>query len=80
MVPSGLFTQIAMIGLSVGIVITYIMPTFDEIKLLQDNISDHQIEIAKDITLSVIVSTSWIMPRRVVDLPYPVGPDTKIIP
>lgn len=47
MISNGLLTQVAMIALSIGIAITYIMPTFDEIKILQDNIADNQTQILK---------------------------------
>ncbi len=45
--PTGLFSQIALIILSVGIVLTYIRPTLDEIKSTQDTIGVYQVEQEK---------------------------------
>jgi hypothetical protein len=47
MIPKGLFTQIAMIGLSIGIFFTYIQPTFSTVKANQDTILNYQQEEAK---------------------------------
>lgn len=47
MIPKGLFTQIAMIGLSIGIFFTYIQPSFSEVKKDQDAILRYQEERAK---------------------------------
>lgn len=47
MIPSGLFTQIATIGLSIGIFFTYIQPSFNEVKADQDTILRYQTERSK---------------------------------
>ncbi len=47
MMPTGLFSQIALIILSVGIVFTYVTPTLDEVKKTQDNIGVYQTEREK---------------------------------
>lgn len=47
MIPKGLFTQIAMIVVSVGILITYVQPTFGEISSIQDDIEVYEEERAK---------------------------------
>lgn len=47
MIPSGLFTQIALIALSVGIIFTYIEPAFQEISQSQEQISVYQLERGK---------------------------------
>ncbi len=47
MMPTGLFSQIALIVLSVGIIFTYITPTLDEVKKTQDTIGVYQTEQAK---------------------------------
>ena len=44
MIPKGLFTQIAIILLSVGIIIAYIQPTFESIADKQDSIGIYQNE------------------------------------
>jgi len=46
MIPKGLFSQIGMIILSVGIIITYIKPTFAEIKEIQDDIAVYERQFA----------------------------------
>jgi len=46
MKSSGLFVQIGMIAISIGIILTYIKPTFDEIRLVQQNISTYQKQVA----------------------------------
>ncbi len=45
--PTGLFSQIALIVLSVGIIFTYITPTLDEVKKTQDTIGVYQTERGK---------------------------------
>tara|TARA_B100000508_G_scaffold138723_1_gene135367 strand:- start:10512 stop:11093 length:582 start_codon:yes stop_codon:yes gene_type:complete len=52
MIPKGLFTQIAMIILSVGILITYVQPTFAEIGKVQDQIEVYQQERKKVIDVN----------------------------
>ena len=47
MMPTGLFSQIALIVLSLGIVFTYISPNLDEVKKTQDTIGIYQAERAK---------------------------------
>lgn len=47
MIPKGLFTEIIMIALAVGIVFTYIKPTFAEITKTQDDIMLYRTEIEK---------------------------------
>ena len=47
MMPTGLFSQIALIILSVGIVFTYITPKLDEVEKAQDNIGVYQTEREK---------------------------------
>tara|TARA_B100000508_G_scaffold141011_1_gene145035 strand:+ start:2047 stop:2634 length:588 start_codon:yes stop_codon:yes gene_type:complete len=47
MIPKGLFTQIAMIILSVGILIFYVQPAFSEIGKVQDKIGVYQTERKK---------------------------------
>ena len=47
MIPKGLFTQIAVVIISVGIIFTYIQPAFDEIGETQDIISRYQTERGK---------------------------------
>ncbi|MEN9922405.1 MAG: hypothetical protein RL097_682 [Candidatus Parcubacteria bacterium] len=44
MIPNGLFTQIGAMIISVGIIFTYIEPSFAEVKLLQDDIARYQKE------------------------------------
>lgn len=44
MIPNGLFTQIGAMLISVGIIFTYIEPSFAEVKLLQDDIARYQKE------------------------------------
>lgn len=52
MIPKGLFTQIAMIILSVGILVTYVQPTFADIAKVQDNIKVYQEERKKIISVN----------------------------
>ncbi len=47
MMPKGLFSQIVMIGLAIGIVFFYIEPTFSEISDAQDDITLFQTERQK---------------------------------
>ncbi len=47
MMPTGLFSQIALIVLSLGIIFTYIKPVLGEIGTLQDNIAVYQTERQK---------------------------------
>lgn len=47
MIPKGLFTQLAMIALSIGIFFTYIQPSFTEVKADQDTILRYQEERSK---------------------------------
>ena len=47
MIPKGLFTEIIMIGLVVGIVFTYIRPSFADITKIQDDIMLYQTEREK---------------------------------
>jgi hypothetical protein len=47
MISNGLFSQIAVLVLSVGIIFTYIKPTFEEITVNQDQISTYQGELKK---------------------------------
>ena len=47
MMPTGLFSQIALIILSLGIIFTYIKPALGEIGTLQDNIAVYQTERQK---------------------------------
>ena len=47
MIPNGLFTQIGIAVLSVGIIVSYIRPTFTNIAVKQDQIAVYQVERAK---------------------------------
>ena len=47
MIPSGLFAQITLILLSVGIIFTYVRPTFTELSETQDQIAVYQEERGK---------------------------------
>ena len=47
MIPRGLFTEIIMIGLAVGIIFTYIRPSFADITKIQDDIMLYQTEREK---------------------------------
>lgn len=47
MIPTGLFSQIALLILSVGIIFTYIKPSFEEISKSQEQISAYQQERGK---------------------------------
>lgn len=44
MIPNGLFTQIGILILSLGIIFTYVKPTFSEIAQVQNKIESYQIE------------------------------------
>jgi hypothetical protein len=52
MIPKGLFTEIAMIALAIGIVVTYIRPTFADITKTQDDTLLYQTERAKIIEVN----------------------------
>lgn len=45
--PTGLFSQIALIILSVGIIFTYITPTLDGVKVTQDTVTVYKTELEK---------------------------------
>lgn len=45
MIPNGLFTQVGMIILSLGIFFTYVQPTFQDISGVQDDIAVYQTKI-----------------------------------
>lgn len=47
MIPKGLFTQIALVIISVGIIITYIKPEFSSVNETQNNITLYQTENSK---------------------------------
>jgi hypothetical protein len=47
MMPTGLFSQIALIILSVGIIFTYVIPSLTEIKKTQDTVTIYQTEREK---------------------------------
>lgn len=47
MIPSGLFTQIAVVALSVGIIFTYIKPALGVVAVTQDNIAVYQDKITE---------------------------------
>jgi hypothetical protein len=57
MMPTGLFSQIALVVLSLGIIFTYVKPAFDEIKTKQDTIASYQTEYAKVSDVSAQLST-----------------------
>ncbi len=42
MIPKGLFSQIAMMILSLAIIFTYVKPVFEEIGEVQDNIGPYK--------------------------------------
>ena len=44
MIPNGLFTQIIMLGLAIGIVFAYVQPAFSTIGEIQDDISVYRAE------------------------------------
>ena len=47
MIPSGLFTQIALVLLSIGIITFYISPAFDDISTAQEQIAVYQRELGQ---------------------------------
>lgn len=47
MMFSGLFTQIALFALSIGVIFTYIKPTFEEISTAQEQIGVYQKELSQ---------------------------------
>lgn len=47
MIPKNLTTQLAMLAVSVGIIFTYVEPTFSLVKANQDKIVEYQSEIKK---------------------------------
>ena len=47
MIPNGLFTQIGLVLLSIGIIMFYISPAFDEISTAQDQIAVYQRELGQ---------------------------------
>ena len=59
--PTGLFSQISLIILSVGVVFTYVTPTLDEIKKTQDTITIYESEKEKvsdvNLKLNQVAST-----------------------
>ncbi len=57
MIPKGLFTQIGMMIISVGIIITYIQPSFAEVEVIQDNIEKYQIEREKVVSVNSKLSS-----------------------
>lgn len=57
MIPKGLFTQIAMVVLSIAIIFTYVKPAFDEIRSVQDDIGVYQTEHSKIISVNDKLST-----------------------
>jgi hypothetical protein len=56
MIPKGLFTQIGMLIVSVGIIFTYIKPAFGEVAAIQDNIQTYQMERDKVISVNSLLS------------------------
>lgn len=52
MIPQGLFTQIALIIVSVVILMTYVTPVFENISTLQDNILVYQQERQKVVSVN----------------------------
>ena len=57
MMSKNLFVQVAMIALSIGIIITFVEPTFSEIGELQDEISVYQTEQRKVSEVNVQLSS-----------------------
>jgi hypothetical protein len=47
MMPTGLFSQIALVALSVGVIFMYVKPALDEVKKTQDAISVYETEYTK---------------------------------
>lgn len=56
MIPSGLFTQIGLVALSIGVILTYIMPTFDRIGGAQEEISTYQTERSKVMSVNTMLA------------------------
>lgn len=52
MFGNSLLTQIGVAGLAIGIIVTYIQPTLDTVKSLQDDIEDTKNEAAKIISVN----------------------------
>jgi hypothetical protein len=52
MIPKGLFSQLAMVFISIAIVITYVQPTFEEIAEIQDSMSTYELERDKVIVVN----------------------------
>lgn len=52
MIPKGLFTQIAMVILSIAIIVTYVQPAFAEIGAVQDDIAVYQTEREKVVSVN----------------------------
>jgi hypothetical protein len=57
MIPKGLFSQIAMILLAVGIIITYIQPVFDGISETQDAIASYKEQREKVKSVNDLLAT-----------------------
>lgn len=57
MIPKGLFTQIAMIALSIGIAFFYIEPAFGDISKMQDDINLYRTERQKVNSVNAQLST-----------------------
>lgn len=57
MIPSGLFTQIALIIISVGIILTYITPTFENISTAQEQIAVYQDELGQVSAVNALLQT-----------------------
>jgi hypothetical protein len=62
MIPKGLFTQIGMVIVSIGIIITYIQPAFQEVGATQDNIAvyEEQREKVKSVNSRLATHVSQI--------------------
>lgn len=52
MMPKGLVTQLGMVAVSIGIVITYIQPAFGEVEDIQNNIATYKTERDKVVTVN----------------------------
>lgn len=57
MIPKGLFAQIAMVGLSIAIIVTYVQPAFSNIGEVQDDISVYQEEREKVVSVNSQLSS-----------------------
>ncbi|MCA9361984.1 hypothetical protein KC906_01285 [Candidatus Kaiserbacteria bacterium] len=62
MIPKGLFTQIGMMIIAVGIALTYVQPAFDDIKSVQDDIARFQQERQK------VADVNQLLNRLVTDM------------